>query len=122
MAKIHQIRPRARAKASKSKSTSKDNPERYSLRLFTSGTTPRSTKALRNLREICDTNLKGQYDLEVIDIYQEPGRATESDIIAAPTLIKEEPLPVKRIVGDLSDRPKVLYYLAIASRSKSKQL
>ena len=120
MAKIHQIRPRARAKASKSnsKAGAKDNPERYSLRLFTSGTTPRSTKALRNLREICDTNLKGKYDLEVIDIYQEPGRATESDIIAAPTLIKEEPLPVKRIVGDLSDRPKVLYYLAIAGRSK----
>jgi circadian clock protein KaiB len=116
MGKIHQIRPRARAKASKP--TSKANPERYTLRLFTSGTTPRSTKALRNLREICDANLKGKYDLEVIDIYQEPGRATESDIIAAPTLIKEEPPPVKRIVGDLSDRPKVLYYLAIAGGSK----
>ena len=109
MAKIHQIGPRARAKASQSK------PAHYMLRLFTSGTTPRSTRALRNLREICETDLKDRYDLEVIDIYQEPGRATESDIIAAPTLIKEEPLPMKRLIGDLSDRPKVLLSLAIAS-------
>lgn len=109
MAKIHQIRA-ARAKASR--------PAHYLLRLFTSGTTPRSTKALRNLREICESNLKGRYELEVIDIYQEPGRATESDIIAAPTLIKEQPLPLRRMVGDLSDRPKVLFNLAIASGEK----
>ena len=94
--------------------TSKSKPARYMLRLFTTGTTPRSTSALRNLREICETDLKDSYDLEVIDIYQEPGRATESDIIAAPTLIKEEPLPMKRMIGDLSDRPKVLLSLAIA--------
>ena len=108
MAKIHQLKPGAHPKASKSKSA------RYLLRLFTSGTTPRSTTALRNLREICETDLKDRYDLEVVDIYQQPGRATESDIIAAPTLIKEEPLPMKRLVGDLSDRPKVLLSLAIA--------
>jgi circadian clock protein KaiB len=88
------------------------------LRLFTSGSTPRSTRALQNLREICETDLQGNYDLEVVDIYQEPGRATESDIIAAPTLIKEEPLPTKRMVGDLSDRPKVLLGLAIGGKSK----
>jgi circadian clock protein KaiB len=108
MAKIHQIGTRTRAKTSKSK------PARYMLRLFTSGTTPRSTKALRNLREICDINLAGNYDLEVVDIYQQPSLASESDIIAAPTLIKEEPLPMKRLIGDLSDRPKVLLSLAIA--------
>jgi circadian clock protein KaiB len=108
MAKIHQIGPRVRAKASKSKQV------HYMLRLFTSGTTPRSTRALRNLREICDTNLAGNYDLEVVDIYQQPRLASESDIIAAPTLIKEEPLPMKRLIGDLSDRPKVLLSLAIA--------
>jgi circadian clock protein KaiB len=108
VAKIHQIGSRTRAKASKSK------PAHYMLRLFTSGTSPRSTNALRNLREICETDLKDRYDLEVIDIYQEPGRATESNIIAAPTLIKEEPLPARRMVGDLSDRPKVLLSLAIA--------
>ncbi|MGB8681477.1 MAG: circadian clock KaiB family protein [Candidatus Binatus sp.] len=88
------------------------------LRLFTSGSTPRSTRALQNLRDICETDLQGNYDLEVVDIYQEPGRATESDIIAAPTLIKEEPPPTKRMVGDLSDRPKVLLGLAIGGNSK----
>jgi circadian clock protein KaiB len=112
VAKIHQIRPRTRVNASKPK-----HP-RYLLRLFTSGTTPRSTTALRNLREICETDLQGNYDLEVVDIYQQPGRATESDIIAAPTLIKEEPPPTKRMIGDLSDRPKVLLGLAIKDRSK----
>ncbi|MFZ2061541.1 MAG: circadian clock KaiB family protein [Candidatus Binatus sp.] len=108
MAKIHQLKLGARAKTSHSK------PVHYLLRLFTSGTTPRSTKALRNLRKICETDLEGNYDLEVIDIYQEPGRATEFNIIAAPTLIKEEPLPTRRMVGDLSDTPKVLLSLAIA--------
>src|SRR5271154_7638424 len=100
MAKIHQLR----LKPARTKKPSRS--ERYLLRLFTSGTTPRSTRAIQNLSEICEANLKGRYDLEVIDIYQEAGRATESDIIAAPTLIKEEPLPVRRMVGDLSDRPK----------------
>jgi len=112
VAKIHHLRSRARAKASKS------GPGRYMLRLFTSGSTPRSTRALQNLRDICETDLQGNYDLEVVDIYQEPGRATESDIIAAPTLIKEEPPPTKRMVGDLSDRPKVLLGLAIGGKSK----
>ncbi len=112
MAKIHHIGSRGRTKASKPK------PGRYMLRLFTSGTTPRSTRAVQNLREICETNLEGNYDLEVVDIYQEPGRASESNIVAAPTLIKEEPPPTKRMIGDLSDRPRVLLGLAIAGKSR----
>ena len=104
MAKIRQLKARAKT----------ERPQGYLLRLFTSGTSPRSTRALQNLHEICEANLKGRYRLEVIDIYQEPGRASESDIIAAPTLIKDEPLPIKRLIGDLSDRPKVLLSLAIA--------
>jgi circadian clock protein KaiB len=110
VAKIHHLKPGTRAKTSKRQS--------YLLRLFTTGTSPRSTRALRNLHEICESNLKGRYHLEVIDIYQEPGRASESDIIAAPTLIKDKPLPERRMVGDLSDRPKVLFSLAIAGGSK----
>ena len=62
--------------------------------------------------------LKGRYQLEVVDIYQEPGRASEADIIAAPTLIKEEPEPKRRMVGDLSDRVKVISNLAIAMPTK----
>jgi circadian clock protein KaiB len=113
MAKIHQLRPRR--KSSKKKSA---DGEHYLLRLFTTGTTPRSTRAVRNLHEICETSLKGKYDLEVIDIYQEPGRASQADIIATPTLIKEEPLPVRRMVGDLSDRSRVLLNLAIVGVRK----
>jgi circadian clock protein KaiB len=108
MAKIHQLWPRRTS----SRKTAADG-KHYLLRLFTTGTTPRSRTAVRNLHEICETNLKGRYNLEVIDIYQEPGRATQADIIATPTLIKEEPLPVRRMIGDLSDRPKVLLGLAI---------
>ena len=72
MARIHQLRPKAR----RMRKTA--DAAHYVLRLFTTGTTPRSTRALRNLSEICETNLKGRYHLEVIDICQEPGRATES--------------------------------------------
>jgi circadian clock protein KaiB len=113
MAKIHQLRSKPRARPNK-----RTKLGHYVLRLFTTGDTPRSTRAIQNLSEICEANLKGRYDLEVIDIYQEPGRATESDIIAAPTLIKDEPLPTRRMVGDLSDRPKVLLNLAIGGGAK----
>jgi circadian clock protein KaiB len=111
MAKLHRLKPKSAAHSKK--------PNRlYVLRLFTTGTTARSTRAVKNLSEICESTLKGDYDLEVIDIYQEPGRASESDIVAAPTLIKVQPLPVRRIVGDLSDRNKVLLNLAIAGGRK----
>ena len=111
MAIIRRLHPRV----PRTGQTPKANPEQqpYVLRLFTTGTTPRSTKALRNLREICEMKLKGRYKLEVIDIRQEPGRASASDIIAAPTLIKEEPPPQRRLIGDLSDRMKVLVGLSI---------
>ena len=113
MGNLRKLRPPATAaRALKSKKPS------YVLRLFTTGTTPRSTRAIQNLRDICEAMLKGRYQLEVIDIYQEPGRASEADIIAAPTLIKDEPEPRRRMVGDLSDRGKVLSNLAIAARSK----
>lgn len=111
MAKLHRLKPKSAARPKKS-------ARLYVLRLFTTGSTARSTRAIRNLSEICEANLRGKYELEVIDIYQEPGRATEADIIAAPTLIKIEPLPVRKIVGDLSDRKKVLLNLAIAVGQK----
>lgn len=108
MAEIHRLKPSPAARAKK---PAKDGL--YVLRLFTSGSTPRSARAIQNLCEICEANLKGNNRLEVIDIYQEPGRATGSDIIAAPILIKEEPLPARRLIGDLSDRLKVFVSLSI---------
>jgi len=82
--------------------------ERYVLRLYVTGMTPRSARAVDNLRAICDEYLEGRYDLEVIDIYQQPLLTKGEQIIAAPTLIKKLPLPVRRIIGDMSNRERVL--------------
>lgn len=87
--------------------------ERYVLRLFVSGATPKSTRAIANIRHICEEYLDGKYDLEVIDIYQEPEAIRDADIIAIPTLIKHFPLPLRRLIGDLSDLEQVLAGLDI---------
>jgi circadian clock protein KaiB len=82
--------------------------ERYKLRLFVTGSTPRSARAIQNMQQICDENLKGRYDLEVIDVYDDPEATKELQIIATPTLVKILPEPLRRIIGDLSDRERVL--------------
>lgn len=82
--------------------------ERYVLRLYVAGMTPRSTRAVENVRAICEERLHGRYDLEVIDIYQQPTLAKGEQIIAAPTLIKKLPLPLRRVIGDLSSIERVL--------------
>lgn len=81
---------------------------RFRLRLFVAGTTPRSVRAIENLRRICDGHLAGQVDLEVIDIYQQPELAGQHQVVAAPTLLKMLPLPLRRIIGDLSQEQRVL--------------
>jgi circadian clock protein KaiB len=80
----------------------------YVLRLYVSGVTPRSVAAIENLKEVCEAHLQGHYDLQVIDIYQQPALAREADIIAVPTLIKQLPLPLRQLVGDLSEKERVL--------------
>jgi len=82
--------------------------ERYVLRLYVTGMSSRATRAIRNVREICDEHLKGCYDLEVVDVYQQPLLAKTEQIIAAPTLVKHLPLPLRRIIGDMSRRDRVL--------------
>ena len=82
--------------------------DRYVLRLYVTGMTPRSARAVKNLQLICDEYLKGRYDLEVVDIYQQPALVRGEQIIAAPTLIKKLPLPMRRIIGDMSNRERVL--------------
>jgi circadian clock protein KaiB len=84
-----------------------DDAKRYKLRLFITGSTPRSTRALENMRKICEENLKGQYDLEVIDVYQNPEATKELQVVATPTLVKILPEPLRRIIGDLSDTERV---------------
>ena len=82
--------------------------DRYVLRLYVTGMTSRSARAVKNLQAICDEYLAGRYDLEVIDIYQQPVLTRGEQIIAAPTLIKKLPLPMRRIIGDMSNRDRVL--------------
>ena len=91
-----------------------DNPE-YVLRLFVSGFTPRSQRAIDNLRTICERYVAGRYRIEVVDLFVSPSLAHAEQIIATPTLLKLLPLPTRRIIGDLSQLEKVLHALDIRS-------
>ena len=93
--------------------TSEKKGDKYVLRLFVAGINPKSRKAIENLRKILEENLKGQYELEIIDIYQQPIFAKEGQIVAAPTLIKELPPPLRRFVGDMSNKERILLGLDI---------
>jgi circadian clock protein KaiB len=90
---------------------------RYELKLYVTGTSPRSAQAIANVRSLCEEHLAGRYDLEVIDIYQQPGIAVREQIVAAPTLIKKVPEPSRRMIGDLSNRDKILVGLNIVLKA-----
>lgn len=90
------------------------NPEEtFTLRLFVAGASPNSLRAINNLKEICELHLAGQYNLEIIDIYQQPALAKEEQVIALPMMIKKSPGIERRLIGDLSDTGKVLKALSI---------
>ena len=90
-----------------------DSTTRYVLRLYVTGATEKSATAIANVRAMCEQHLAGRYELEVVDVYQEPLLALEGHILAAPTLVKNAPLPVRRLIGDLSDRDKLFAALDI---------
>lgn len=94
----------------------KDGQRYYVLRLCVTGITPRSVRAIENIKKLCEDHLKGYYELEVIDLYRDPEVAEEEGIIAAPTLIKKDPAPRRKLVGDLSDAERVLIGLGIHHR------
>jgi len=81
---------------------------KYVLRLYVSGSTSKSALAVENIKRICEQYLKNRYDLEVIDIYQQPKLARDEQIVAVPTLIKQFPSPMRRLIGDLSNLKRVL--------------
>ena len=89
----------------------------YNLKLFITGASPNSIKAISNLKIICDKYLPGRYTLEVIDIYQQPEAAKKEQVIAVPLLIKSTPAPLKRLVGNMSDTAQVLKGLQITEPS-----
>lgn len=86
----------------KTKAPAVPDPERYVLRLYVAGATARSRQALLRVRQLCETELKGNYDLQVIDIYQQPIIARNGQILATPTLVREFPRPMRRLIGNLS--------------------
>jgi len=91
--------------------------QEYVLRLYVTGATSRSRRAILNITAICREHLHGRFDLQVIDIHQKPALAKDEQIVAAPTLIKCWPLPLRRIIGDLSDREKVLFGLDLKRKT-----
>ena len=87
--------------------------QKYILKLYVAGMTPRSQEAIRTLTAICEENLGGRYDLEVIDLYQQPELAKGEQIIAAPTLIKKLPLPLRKFIGSMADKERILVGLEL---------
>ncbi|OKH32738.1 hypothetical protein NIES2119_25265 [[Phormidium ambiguum] IAM M-71] len=95
--------------------------ERYCFRLYITGNTPNSVRAVRNIKKIAEKYFPDNYELEVIDVYEKPEQLLSDNIVAIPTLIKDAPLPVKRLVGDLSNTKKVLTSLGISLKNKESQ-
>jgi circadian clock protein KaiB len=90
--------------------------KRYTLKLYIAGMTPQSMRAIANVKKICEEHLQGRYELEVVDLYQQPQLAKGEQIIAAPTLIKKLPLPLRRIIGDMSKTERVLVGLDLRKK------
>jgi circadian clock protein KaiB len=94
-----------------------ESGERYILKLYVAGMTSRSTRAVENVRTFCEKHLEGRYDLQVIDVYQQPALARTEQLIAAPTLIKKLPLPLRRLIGDMSNEERILVGLDLIART-----
>jgi circadian clock protein KaiB len=92
---------------------------KYILTLYVTGTSPRTKVAIDNLNRICEQELEGRYELEIVDVLEHPQRAEDEKILATPTLIKQLPLPLRRVIGDLSDKEKVLLGLEVRPNGDS---
>ena len=99
----------------KGKQSNGSNGEKWNLRLYTAGQSPKSLAALNNLKRICDEHLAGRYSIEVIDLLKNPRLAKDDEIVAIPTLVRKSPEPLRRIIGDLSDVDRALVGLQLKS-------
>jgi circadian clock protein KaiB len=88
--------------------------DKYVLKLFVAGASPKSLRAIEEIKRVCEEHLSGRYELEVIDVYQQPGLVVGEQIVAAPTLLKKLPEPMRRLVGDFSNEAKVLLGLDLS--------
>jgi circadian clock protein KaiB len=91
--------------------------ERYVLRLYVAGMTPRSAEAIRRVTDFCERHLAQQYDLEIIDIYQKPALMKGEQIVAVPTLVKHLPEPLRRFIGDMHDEQKLVFGMDLVTRA-----
>jgi circadian clock protein KaiB len=109
-----------KAAVRKKPTTRRPTPAKYLLRLYVTGTTGKSMRAIQNVRRICEEHLHGLYDLEVVDIYKNLPLARGDQIIAAPTLIKRLPVPLRRLIGDMSDEQRVLVGLDVRPKPRRR--
>jgi circadian clock protein KaiB len=107
--------PPTSRKTMKSEATDSTNAV-YNLRLYVAGQTPKSVTALKNLKQICEEHLKGQYSIEIVDLREHPQLAKGDQILAVPTLVRRLPEPMKKIIGDLSNTERVLVGLDLRSQ------
>jgi circadian clock protein KaiB len=98
---------------SKKQTNGQEPSDHWLLRLYIAGQTPKSVAALNNLKRICEGSLRGKYEIEVIDLTRTPELAREDQIFAIPTLVRQVPVPIRKIIGDLSDKERVLVGLAV---------
>ena len=124
-ASLPQLAGRSLSLIRPSTTTRRSSLNKYILTLYVTGTSPRTKIAIDNLNRICKADLDGRYELEIVDVLENPQRAEDERILATPTLIKNLPPPLRRVIGDLSDKDKVLLGLEVRSAplsSKSQAL
>ncbi len=92
---------------------SEGNEEKWELRLYTAGQTPKSLAAVKNLRKVCEEHLAGRYEIEIVDLLKNPRLAKDHQIVAIPTLVRKLPVPIRKIIGDLSDTERTLVGLQL---------
>lgn len=110
---------RVKSASAMAEALGKRGREMYTLRLYVAGMTPASTAAILNIKKICEENLLGRYELAVVDIYQQPVLARDEQILAAPTLIKKLPLPIRRFIGDMANKERILVGLDLRPKEKA---
>lgn len=96
---------------------SADRDEKWELRLYIAGQTPKSLAAIKNLRKVCDEHLAGRYEIEIVDLLKNPRLAKDHQIVAIPTLVRKLPSPIRKIIGDLSDTERALVGLELKQLS-----
>jgi circadian clock protein KaiB len=99
------------------KNGSSHDPEKWELRLYTAGQTPKSLAAIKNLKRVCEEHFAGRYEIEIIDLLKNPRLAKDDQIVAIPTLVRKLPEPVRKIIGDLSDTERTLVGLQLRQQS-----